>query len=56
MLTGRFLEILVEGAKSIDLTALIISILFIILIASASIWTGTRHISQLDILEVLRIE
>jgi ABC-type antimicrobial peptide transport system permease subunit len=54
--TGRFLENLVAGAKSVDLTALILSILFIALIASASIWTGTRRIGRLDILEILRIE
>ncbi len=56
MLTGRFLESLVDGAKSIDLTTLISSILFIALVASASIWVGSRRIARLDILEVLRIE
>ena len=56
MLTGRFLESLVEGAKSVDLTTLVFSILFIALIASASIWAGTRRIARLDILESLRIE
>jgi putative ABC transport system permease protein len=56
MLTGRFLESLVDGTKSIDLATLISSILFIALIASASIWAGTRRIAQLDILEILRIE
>jgi macrolide transport system ATP-binding/permease protein len=56
LLAGRFLESLVEGAKSIDLATLILSILFILLIASASIWTATRRIARLDILEILRFE
>jgi len=56
MLTGRFVEILVDGAKSIDLMTFILSILLIALIASASIWGATRRIAQLDILEILRIE
>ena len=56
VLTGRFLESLVEGAKSVDLTTLIFSILLIALIASASIWAGTRRIARLDILDILRIE
>ena len=56
MLTGRFLESLVDGAKPVDLATLILAILFIALIASASIWTATRRIARLDILEILRIE
>jgi putative ABC transport system permease protein len=56
MLTGRFLESLVDGAKSVDLATFILSILFITLIASASIWAGTRRIARLDILEILHIE
>jgi len=54
--SGRFLESLVEGAKSVDLTTLIFSIVLIALVASASIWAGTRRIARLDILEILRIE
>ncbi len=56
LFAGRFLESLVEGAKSVDLATLIFSILLIALIASASIWAGTRRIARLDILEILRIE
>lgn len=56
MLSGRFFESLVVGAKSIDLATFIFSIVFIVLIASASIWAGTRRIARLDILETLRIE
>jgi putative ABC transport system permease protein len=56
LLTGRFLESLVEGAKSVDLATLILSFLLIALIASASIWAGTRRIARLDILDILRTE
>ncbi len=56
MLTGRFLESLVDGAKSIDPATLIVSILFIMLIASASNWAATRRIARLNIVEILRIE
>jgi ABC-type antimicrobial peptide transport system permease subunit len=56
ILTGRFLENFVEGAKSADPAILILSILFITLIASASIWVGTRRITHLDITDILRIE
>jgi ABC-type antimicrobial peptide transport system permease subunit len=56
LLSGKFLESLVEGARSVDMVTLSLSILLIALIASASIWTGTRRIARLDILEILRIE
>jgi putative ABC transport system permease protein len=56
VLTGRFLESLVAGARSIDFATFILLILFIALIASASIWAATRRIARLDILEILRIE
>jgi predicted permease len=56
LLTGRFLESLIEGAKSVDLATLIFSILLIVLIASASIWAGAHRIARLDILDILRVE
>ncbi|HEY4950881.1 MAG TPA: ABC transporter permease [Candidatus Acidoferrales bacterium] len=56
MLTGRFLENLVQGAKSVDLATLILSFFLIALVASGSIWAGTRRIARLDILDILRIE
>jgi predicted permease len=56
VLTGRFLTSLIDGTKSADPATLILSILFITLIASASIWIGTRRIAHLDILDILRIE
>ena len=55
-LTGRFLQSLVEGAKSIDLVTFAFSVLFIVLIGSISIWTATRRIAGLDIMEILRTE
>jgi hypothetical protein len=56
MFIGRFLESLVEGAKSVDLPTLILSFLLIAVTASASIWAGSHRIACLDILEILRIE
>jgi putative ABC transport system permease protein len=56
MATGRFLESLINGAKSVDLTTSLASVLFITLIASTSIWAATRRIAGLDIMEVLRSE
>ena len=56
MLAGRFLESLVEGAKPIDLATFTFSLLFITLLASTSIWTATRRVAGLDIMEILRIE
>jgi putative ABC transport system permease protein len=56
MLTGRFLESLVDGAKSIDPEMFIFSILFILLIAATSIWAGTRCIARLNITNCLRID
>jgi ABC-type antimicrobial peptide transport system permease subunit len=56
LLSGRFLESLVEGAKSVDLATLILSIVLIALVASASVWAGTRRIARLDVLSILRSE
>jgi len=56
MFTGRFLESLIEGAKPTDPVTFLLSILFISLIASASIGAATRRIARLDVLEILRIE
>lgn len=56
MLTGRFLESLVEGTNSTDLATFTLSVLFITLVASTSIWVATRRIAGLDIMEILRVE
>ncbi len=56
ILTGRFLEVLVTGAKPLDPTAFIFSLAALTLIASISIWSATRRIAGLDIMEILRTE
>jgi predicted permease len=56
MLSGRFLERLIDGAKSVDLTTAAFSVLFIALVASTSIWAATRRIAGFDIMTILRTE
>ena len=56
VLSGRLLESLVEGAKSVNATAYAASVLFIALIAAIGIWMATRPIARLDIVEILRTE
>jgi putative ABC transport system permease protein len=55
-LTGRFLESLMEGARSIDLATSAGLVLFLALVASTSIWAATRRIARLDIIAILRTE
>ena len=55
-LSGRLLESLVEGAKSVNATAYAASVLFIAFIAAIGIWMATRPIARLDIVEILRTE
>ena len=56
MLSGRFLENLVEGGNSFDFATFASSVHFIILIASISIWAATRRIAGLDVMALLRVE
>lgn len=56
VLTGRFLESLVTGAKPVGPVAFILSIFCVTAIASASIWIATRRIARLDVMEILRTE
>jgi hypothetical protein len=56
VLTERFLESLVTGAKPVGLPAFIVSIFCVTAIATASIWIATRPIARLDVMEVLRTE
>jgi len=56
VLSGRLLESLVEGAKSVEPTAYAGSVLFIAAIAAAGIWIATRPIARLDITEILRTD
>jgi ABC-type antimicrobial peptide transport system permease subunit len=55
-LSGRLLENLVEGAKSVNATAYAASVLFIVLIAAIGIWMATRPIARLNVMEILRTE
>jgi predicted permease len=55
-LTGRFLETLIDGAKSVDLLTSAGLVLFFALVASTSIWSATRRIASLDIVAILRSE
>jgi predicted permease len=56
VLSGRMLESLVDGAKSVNVTAYAASVLAIALIASIGVWAATRPIARLDIVEILRSE
>ncbi len=56
LFAGRFLENLIEGGNSIDLATFASSALFIVLIASISIWRATRRIAGLDVMALLRTE
>ena len=56
MFSGRFLERLMAGAKSVDLTTSTLTVLFIAAIASISIWAATRRIAGLEIMTILRTE
>lgn len=55
-ITGRFLENLMDGAKSVDLATSISLAMFLAVVASTSIWAATRRIGRLDIMEILRNE
>jgi len=56
VLSGRLLESLVDGAKSVNATTYAASVLFIALIAAIGIWAATRSIARLGIAEILRSE
>ena len=56
ILGGSFLRSLIVGATSVDAVTIALSVLFIALIASISIWVATRRIGRLDIMSILRIE
>ncbi len=56
LLAGRYLESLIAGAQSAGLSACVVSILFIAAVAASGVWTATRRISRLDIMETLRAD
>jgi putative ABC transport system permease protein len=55
-LSGRFLESLVDGAKPIGLGMSAGLIFLLALVASTSIWSGSRRIASFDITAILRSE
>jgi predicted permease len=56
VISGRLLQSLVEGARSVDAAAYAGSILLIAGMAAAGIWIATRPIARLDVMEILRTE
>jgi predicted permease len=56
VLTGRYLESLVDSAKPANAAIYAASVVFIALIAAAGIWVATRPVARLDIVEILRTE
>jgi predicted permease len=56
VLSGRLLESLVEGAKSLSMAIYLASVLVIAGIAALGTWVATRPMSRLDIVEILRNE
>ncbi len=53
-LTGHFLASLIAGAKPMGLAGSAALVLFFALVASASIWSATGGIAELDIITKLR--
>lgn len=56
VLSGRFLESLVDGARAVSAPAYLAAVLFIAGIAATGIWAATRPVTRLDIVEILRSE
>jgi ABC-type antimicrobial peptide transport system permease subunit len=56
VLAGRLLESLVEGASALNPAAYLLAVPSTCLIAALSIWTATRRITRLDVMEILRAE
>lgn len=55
-LTGRLLQTLMSGAKPVGPGMSAGLILFLAIVASASIWSASRRIARLDIIAILRSE
>jgi putative ABC transport system permease protein len=53
---GRLLRSLVEGAKPLDISGYSAASICVGLCAAISIWTATRRIARLDVMEILRTE
>jgi len=55
-LTGRYLESLIDGAKPIGLVTSGAVVMLFAVVASTSVWSGTRRIASLDVTSILRSE
>jgi predicted permease len=53
---GQFIESLIDGARPIGITACLSAALLIGATAAAAVWSATRRVSHLDIMDVLRSE
>jgi putative ABC transport system permease protein len=56
VLAGRYLENLIAGAKSVDAITYAITVVFIAAAAAAGIWSATRPLANLDVMEILRTD
>jgi putative ABC transport system permease protein len=53
---GQFLQTLVRGAEGATLSGSTLAVAVTALVSAAAIWRATRHVSRLDISDVLRAE
>jgi ABC-type antimicrobial peptide transport system permease subunit len=56
LLGGRFLTVLVDGAKPIGPAASVAAAALIAVSAAVAVWSATRRIVHLDVMDVLRVE
>jgi predicted permease len=56
LVSGRFLESLIAGARSVSVSTCATSVLFVAAVAAIGVWAATRRIARLDVMEVLRAE
>jgi putative ABC transport system permease protein len=56
LFTERFIGSVMEGTGPIGMATFASLVLFLALVASASIWSATRRVSRLDLMTVLRAE
>jgi predicted permease len=53
---GKLLGGLVEGARAFDPATYVLASMSMCLVAAASIWIATRHLTDVDVAEILRAE
>jgi predicted permease len=56
LLIGRFVQSLIAGAQPVSLSACVLPVLLIGVVAAAGLWIATRRIARLDITEILRAD